>query len=77
MNRKLGTLDHVISGLLKLDPSTRERQNVISFFQSCYGGRVREYDFDAAQKALKQLTDVEYQSLAEYVVDNAEGQKLS
>lgn len=68
MNSKSNLLDRVISGLMKLNPSNRERQNVIAFFQSCYGGRVREYDFDAALQSVAKLTAEEHEALAEYVV---------
>jgi hypothetical protein len=68
MNRKSALLDLVISGLMKLNPANRERQNVIAFFQSCYGGRVRDYDFDAAMQSSEKLTPEEHDALAEYVV---------
>jgi hypothetical protein len=66
--RKVALLDHVISGLMKLNPKTTERQNVIAFFQSCYGGRVRAYDFDAALQSTAKLTEEEHGALAAYVV---------
>jgi hypothetical protein len=47
--------DTIISAVLKLDPTTGERQNVLAFLQSCYGCRVRDYDLDAAVAALRKL----------------------
>jgi hypothetical protein len=66
--RKVALLDHVISALMKLDPKTKERANLISFFQSCYGGRVRDYDFDAAMTSSAKLTEEEHGALAAYIV---------
>ncbi len=68
MNRKTALLDRVISGLMKLNPANKERQNVIAFFQSCYGGRVRDYDFDGAMASITKLSQEEHEALAEYVV---------
>ncbi len=68
MYSKSGTLDLVIRAMLKLNHGTGERQNVNAFIQSCYGGRVRKYDFDAALNSLKKLSDDEQHALIEYVV---------
>jgi hypothetical protein len=76
MKWKNAALDHVIGGLLKLDPSNRERQNVIACLQSCYGGLVRDYDFDAAMISLDKLSDEEHGALAEYVVECLAGQRV-
>jgi hypothetical protein len=63
MNRLPTTLDLAIKAALKLDSVSGERQNVLSFILSCYGGRVRTYDFDAALASLDKLTDEEEQAL--------------
>ena len=68
MYSKSGTLDLVIRGMLKLNHGTGERQNVNAFIQSCYGGMVRRYDFDAALHSLKKLSEDEQHALIEYVV---------
>jgi hypothetical protein len=63
MNKNLSPLHLVIRALLKLDPHSNERANVIAFIQSCYCGRVRNYDLDAAVSALTKLTDKEQHAL--------------
>jgi hypothetical protein len=63
MERKPISLDSLIRAVLKLDLGTGERHNVIRFLQSCYGCRVRDYDFDAAQASLGRLTDEEQHAL--------------
>ena len=68
MYSKSGTLDLVIRAMLKLNHGTGERQNVNAFIQSCYGGMVRRYDFDAALNSLKKLSEDEEHALIEYVV---------
>jgi hypothetical protein len=47
----------------KLSPETGERQNVLAFIQSCYGGRVRSYDLDQALVSLVKLTPEEQNCL--------------
>jgi hypothetical protein len=47
----------------KLSPQTGERQNVLAFIQSCYGGRVRSYDLDRALASLARLTEEEHHFL--------------
>jgi len=59
--------DLVIAAILKLEQPNGERQNVLMFIQSCYGGRVRSYDLDAAVQSLAKLTDVEQRALIGYV----------
>jgi hypothetical protein len=59
--------DLVIAAILKLEQPTGERQNVLMFIQSCYGGRVRSYDLDAAVQSLAKLTDIEQRALIGYV----------
>jgi hypothetical protein len=69
MNKKAKSIesDLVIGAILKLDQPNGERQNVLMFIQSCYGGRVRNYDLDAAVQSLAKLTDVEQHALMAYV----------
>lgn len=62
------TLDLVISAMQKLNPRTGERQNVTAFVQSCYGGRVRTYDFEAALKSLEKLSALEQQALIDHLL---------
>ena len=68
MNSKSTTLDKVIRAVLKLNPHDGERQNVTAFIQSCYCGRVRDYDFDAALVSLGKLSDEEQHALIEYTM---------
>ena len=68
MNRKSTLLDVLIGAVMKLDPRNGERQNVSAFIQSCYCGRVRRYDFDAAQASLGKLTDDEQHALIDHAV---------
>ncbi len=67
MTTQVTTLDLVIAALLKLDPISGERQNLLAFIQSCYGGCVRCYDFDQAVASLSKLTAQEHRVLIEYV----------
>ena len=66
--RKAIVLDLVIGAMKKLDPRTLEAQNVLAFVQSCYGCRVRSYDFDAALRSLNKLTPEEQGALIEHVL---------
>jgi hypothetical protein len=63
MQRTPSTLDLAIQAALKLDGPNGERQNVLSFILSCYGGRVLTYDLDAALASLDKLTDEEERAL--------------
>jgi hypothetical protein len=63
--------DTIISAVLKLDPGSGERQNVLSFLQSCYGCRVREYDFDAALESLRKLSPDEQHALTVHCMRQA------
>jgi hypothetical protein len=56
MNRKWTVLDLLIGAMKKLSPKTGERQNVLAFIQSCYGGRVLSYDLELALDSLAKLT---------------------
>jgi hypothetical protein len=59
-------LDLVIEGMMKLDHEGGERRNVLAFIQSCYCGRVRDYDLTEATLALSKLTLEEQHALIEY-----------
>jgi hypothetical protein len=67
MNKKSTEADLVIEAILKLDQPSGERQNVVMFIQSCYGGRVRSYDLEAAIQSLTKLTDMEQHALIAYL----------
>jgi hypothetical protein len=66
--RKALVLDLLIAAMEKLAESNHERQNVIAFVESCYGGLVRRYDFDAAMLSLAKLTSDEQHVLIEHVL---------
>jgi hypothetical protein len=68
MNRKTSTLNLVIEAALKLDARTPEWRNVMAFVESCYCGRVRTYDLDAAVASLGKLTDQEQHALIAWVM---------
>jgi hypothetical protein len=68
MKRNETMPDLVIEAGLKLDATSGERQNVWAFVQSCYCGRVRSYDLDAAIMALSRLPDEEEQALITWIV---------
>ena len=72
MQRTPTTLDLAIQAALKLDGPKGERQNVLSFIRSCYGGRVLPYDFDAALASLDKLTDEEEHALIAWSVRGGE-----
>jgi hypothetical protein len=59
MKRKRTVLDLLIGATEKLSPKTGERQNVLAFIQSRYGGRVLSYDLDLALDSLTKLTPEE------------------
>jgi hypothetical protein len=63
MNHKTTVLDLLIGAMEKLNPKTGERQNVLAFIQSCYGGLVRHYDLDRAVVSLFKLTAEEQHCL--------------
>jgi len=63
MNQKRTVLDLLIGAMEKLNPKTGERQNVLAFIQSCYGGQVRYYDLDRAVVSLFKLTREEQHCL--------------
>jgi hypothetical protein len=65
-------LDLLIGAVIKLEVATGERENVMAFIQSCYGGRVRTYDLDAAMASLAKLTDEEQHALITWTLLEAE-----
>jgi hypothetical protein len=58
-----GTLQLVIDAAQKVDAGTSEWQNLLAFVQSCYAGRVRDYDLDQAVESLGRLSDEEQHAL--------------
>jgi hypothetical protein len=66
--RKAVVLDLLIGAMEKLEASSHERQNVIAFVESCYGGRVRRYDYAAALASLAKLTPEEQLAVIEHVL---------
>ena len=63
MNRKWTVLDLLIGAMKKLSPKTGERQNVLAFIQSCYGGRVLSFNLELALDSLAKLTAEEQNCL--------------
>jgi hypothetical protein len=59
MKLKGTVLDLLIGAMEKLSPKTGERQNVLAFIQSCYGGRVLAFNLELALEALAKLTPEE------------------
>jgi hypothetical protein len=68
MKKKSTAASLVVRAMLKLNLESGERQNVLLFLQSCYGGRVRTYDFEAALLSLDKLTPEEHHALAASVM---------
>jgi hypothetical protein len=62
------TLNLVLQAAMKLDARTGEWKNAISFIQSCYACRVRDYDLDTALAAMEKLTDEEEHALIAWVI---------
>lgn len=63
MNPSSEELHHLVNAMLKLDPQSRQWQNVVAFVLSCYACRVMDYDLDAAVAAVERLTDAEQHAL--------------
>ena len=63
MNAKHTVLDLLIGAMEKLNAKTGERQNVLKFIQSCYGGRVYYYDLDRAVVSMNKLNPEEQHCL--------------
>jgi hypothetical protein len=59
MKRKWTVLDLLVGAMEKLSPKTGERQNVLAFIQSSYGGRDRSYDLELALDSLAKLSPEE------------------
>jgi hypothetical protein len=72
MNCKYTVLDLLIGAMEKLNPKTEERQNILAFIQSCYGGRVRDYDLDRAVVSLFKLTPEEQHCLITWTLQEKE-----
>jgi hypothetical protein len=72
MRENSADLDLLIGAVTKLNAATGERENVVAFIQSCYCGRVRTYDLEAALAALAKLSDEEQCALITWVVRNDE-----
>ncbi len=72
MNRKYAVLDLLIGAMEKLSPKTGERQNVLAFIQSCYGGQVRYYDLDRAVVSLFKLTPEEQHCVITWTLQEKE-----
>lgn len=72
MNCKSTVLDLLIGAMEKLSPKTGERQNILAFIQSCYGGRVRSYDLDWAKISLIKLTPEEQLCLISWTLQEKE-----
>jgi hypothetical protein len=68
MERKPTTLNLVIDAALKLDARSGEWQNVMAFIHSCYCGRVRGYDLDAALGSLEKLSKTEEHALISWAM---------
>jgi hypothetical protein len=62
------TLNLVVQAAMKLDARTPAWRNTLAFIQSCYGGRVRDYDFDEALACLARLSDEEQHALIVWVL---------
>jgi hypothetical protein len=56
MKRAWTVLDLLKGAMEKLSPQTGERQNVLAFIQSCYGGRVLSFNLERALESLAKLT---------------------
>ncbi|HZU36207.1 MAG TPA: hypothetical protein VFA18_09875 [Gemmataceae bacterium] len=66
--RKAVVVDLLIAAMEKLPVANQERRNVVAFVESCYGGLVRRYDFEAALASLAKLTDEEQHVLIEHLL---------
>jgi hypothetical protein len=58
----------VVQAALKLDARTSSWANTLRFIQSCYAGRVRDYDFNEAMSSLARLSDEEQNALIAWVM---------
>jgi hypothetical protein len=69
-----GTLELVIDAARKIDIHTPEWENVLAFVQSCYAGRVRNYDLEQAIDSLVRLSEEEQHALITWalLLDEAE-----
>jgi hypothetical protein len=74
MNRNHTVLDLLIGAMQKLNPKTGERENVLKFIQSCYGGRVYCYDLDRAVVSLNKLNPEEQHCLICWALQEKESE---
>jgi hypothetical protein len=58
----------VTRAVMKLGLDSRRWSNLLAFLQSCYAGRVRDYDFDDAVQALDLLSDQEQHAIIAWVM---------
>lgn len=72
MGKKNAALDQLIGVILKLGSTHAERENVIAFLQSCYCGRVLNYDLEAACASLARLSEEEQHGLIVWAIMNEE-----
>ena len=69
MKRKLTVLDLLIGAMGKLSPKRGERQNVLAFIQSWYGGgRVLRFNLERALNSLAKLTPEEEHCLTTWTL---------
>jgi hypothetical protein len=68
VERRKPILNLVVQAAMKLDARTPVWRNALAFIQSCYGTRVRDYDFDAALAALARLSEAEQNALITWVL---------
>lgn len=68
MERRPSTFVLVTQAAHKLGQHSRQWSNLLAFLQSCYAGRVRTYDFDAALAAMARLSDEEQHAVIAWVM---------
>lgn len=68
MERRPSMLALVTQAAHKLGKNSRQWSNLLAFLQSCYTGRVRSFDFDAAMTALARLSDEEQHAVIAWVM---------
>lgn len=73
MKNHLAVLDLLIGAMMKLNPRNGDRQNVMAFIQSCYGGLVRTYDLERAMASLASLSEAEQHALITWELLNQGG----
>jgi hypothetical protein len=58
----------VTRAAMKFGLDSQRWSNLLAFLQSCYAGRVRNYDFDDAVAALDSLSDQEQHAIIAWVM---------